>query len=147
MPQSRPLAPPDKAPSHRRSGRSPLCSRTCAVKTAAECFHFGVVALIALHQAERRGIEVEADLRLGLLPPLCIDEAYAVTGRRPAHRAQLHTLAGEIADLRMNTLAPAFHGAKKQLQACFAQPGDEMLRWMSSGRTPSQYIVDRWPTG
>src|SRR5215469_10382920 len=45
----------------------------------------------------------------------------------------------------MNTLAPAFNGAKKQLQACFAQPGDEMLRWMSPGRTPSQYIVERWP--
>src|SRR5215470_7476271 len=41
----------------------------------------------------------------------------------------------------------SFHGAKKQLQACFAQPGDEMLRWMSPGRTPSQYIVNRWPTG
>ena len=26
-----------------------------------------------------------------------------------------------------NTVAPAFHGAKKLLQACFAQPGELML--------------------
>src|SRR5579864_3062759 len=44
----------------------------------------------------------------------------------------------------MKTVASAFHGAKKQLQACFAQPGDEMLRWMSPGVRPSQYTVDRW---
>ena len=35
--------------------------------------------------------------------------------------------------LAMNTVAPAFHGAKKQLQACFAQPGEETFRWMSPG--------------
>ncbi len=43
----------------------------------------------------------------------------------------------------MKTVAPAFHGAKKQLQACLAQPGDEMLRCTSPGRNPSQYMVDR----
>jgi hypothetical protein len=45
----------------------------------------------------------------------------------------------------MKMHAPAFHGAKKQLHACFAQPGDEMLRWMSPGRRPIQYIVERCP--
>ena len=49
--------------------------------------------------------------------------------------------------LTTNTVAPAFQGAKKQLQACLAQPGEEILRWMSPGCRPSQYIVDRWPTG
>jgi hypothetical protein len=33
------------------------------------------------------------------------------------------------------------------LQACFAQPGEEMLRCTSPGCGPSQYIVERWPTG
>ena len=47
----------------------------------------------------------------------------------------------------MNTQARAFHGAKTLLQACLAQPGEEMLRWTSPGRRPIQYIVDRWPTG
>ena len=47
----------------------------------------------------------------------------------------------------MNTQAPAFHGAKTLLQACLAQPGEEMLRCTSPGRRPIQYIVDRWPTG
>ena len=47
----------------------------------------------------------------------------------------------------MNTVAPAFHGAKKQLQACLAHPGEEMFRCTSPGCKPSQYIVDRWPTG
>src|SRR5919107_3059684 len=47
----------------------------------------------------------------------------------------------------MNTHACAFHGAKTLLHACLAQPGDEMLRWTSPGRSPIQYIVDRCPTG
>jgi len=29
--------------------------------------------------------------------------------------------------LYRNTQAPAFQGAKKQLQACLAQPGEEMF--------------------
>src|SRR6185312_10335091 len=49
--------------------------------------------------------------------------------------------------LYMKTHAPASHGVKKQLQACLAQPGDEMLRWMSPGCSPIQYIVDSEPTG
>ena len=44
-------------------------------------------------------------------------------------------------------MASAIHGAKKQLHACFAQPGLEMLRCASPGRSPSQYAVERWPTG
>ena len=49
--------------------------------------------------------------------------------------------------LAMNTAAPAFQGAKKQLQACLAQPGEETFRCTSPGCSPSQYIVDRCPTG
>src|ERR1700755_2972888 len=49
--------------------------------------------------------------------------------------------------LTMKIVAPAFHGAKKQLQACLAQPGDEILRCTSPGFRPSQYMVERWPTG
>src|ERR1700676_2044876 len=49
--------------------------------------------------------------------------------------------------LTMKIVACAIHGEKKQLQACLAQPGDEMLRCTSPGRSPSQYIVERWPTG
>ncbi len=43
--------------------------------------------------------------------------------------------------------APAFHGAKNELHACLAQPGELMLQWRSSSRSPIQYIVERWPTG
>ena len=56
-------------------------------------------------------------------------------------------LASKRGWLTTNTVAPAFHGEKKQLQACLAQPGEEMLRWTSPGCRPSQYIVERWPTG
>src|SRR3974377_1664458 len=47
----------------------------------------------------------------------------------------------------MRTVASAFQGAKKQLQACFAQPGDETLQCISPGRSPIQYMVERCPTG
>src|ERR1044071_253815 len=47
----------------------------------------------------------------------------------------------------MKTVASAFQGANTLLHACFAQPGDEMLRCTSPGSRPIQYIVDRWPTG
>ena len=46
-----------------------------------------------------------------------------------------------------STVAPAFQGANKQLQACLAQPGEETLRCTSPGCRPSQNIVDRCPTG
>src|SRR5580700_5483512 len=49
--------------------------------------------------------------------------------------------------LRISTHASAFHGAKTLLHACFAQPGDEMLRWTSPGCSASQYMVARWPIG
>src|SRR5215467_2153057 len=49
--------------------------------------------------------------------------------------------------LTISTVAPAFHGAKKVLQACLAQPGEEMLTCTSPGCRPSQYIVDSAPTG
>src|SRR5262249_58572933 len=49
--------------------------------------------------------------------------------------------------LTMSTVAPAFHGAKKVLQACLAQPGEEMFTCTSAGCRPSQYIVDSAPTG
>src|SRR6516162_1051994 len=56
-------------------------------------------------------------------------------------------LASKRGWLTTNTVAPAFHGAKRQLQACLAQPGEEILRWTSPGCRPSQYMVERWPTG
>ncbi len=49
--------------------------------------------------------------------------------------------------LTTSTVASASHGAKTLLHACFAQPGEEMLRWTSPGRSPIQYRVVRWPTG
>src|SRR5260370_40673815 len=66
-----------------------------------------------------------------------------------AHRSSTPSsaLALNGAWLTISTVAPAFHGAKKVLQACFAQPGEEMLRCTSPGASPSQYIVDRAPTG
>src|ERR1700720_3440038 len=56
-------------------------------------------------------------------------------------------LASKRGWLTTNTVAPAFHGANKQLQACLAQPGEEMFKWTSPGCNPSQYIVDNAPTG
>jgi len=47
----------------------------------------------------------------------------------------------------MKMVAPAFQGAKKQLQACLAHPGELMFKWTSPARRPIQYIVERWPTG
>src|SRR5690606_39835577 len=47
----------------------------------------------------------------------------------------------------MTTQAPAIHGVNRFDHACFAQPGEAILRWRSPGSSPIQYIVDRWPTG
>ena len=47
----------------------------------------------------------------------------------------------------MTIVASAFHGAKNELQACFAQPGLLRFSCTSPGRSPSQYIVDKCPTG
>ena len=49
--------------------------------------------------------------------------------------------------LRMNTVAPAFQGAKKQEKACLAQPGEEMFRWTSPGWRPMTNMVVRCPAG
>src|SRR6476619_4713262 len=68
-----------------------------------------------------------------------------VTPQRPTVASS--ALASKRGWLTTNTVASAIHGAKKQDQACLAQPGDEMFRCTSPGRTPSQYIVDRCPTG
>src|SRR3981189_2880060 len=68
-----------------------------------------------------------------------------VTPQRPMVASS--PLASKRGWLTTNTVAPAFHGAKKQLQACLAQPGEEMFRWISPGCSPSQYIVERPPTG
>src|SRR5947209_13434976 len=68
-----------------------------------------------------------------------------VTPQRPMVVSS--ALASKRGWLTTNTVAPAFQGAKKQLQACLAQPGDDMLRWTSPGFRPIQYIVERWPTG
>src|ERR1017187_6659257 len=44
-------------------------------------------------------------------------------------------------------VAPAFQGAKKELQECLAHPGELMFRWRSPSFSPIQYIVERCPTG
>src|SRR5512138_2841112 len=56
-------------------------------------------------------------------------------------------LALNDAWLTISTVAPAFHGAKKVIQACLAQPGEEMLTCTSPGCRPSQYMVESEPTG
>src|ERR1700709_505415 len=56
-------------------------------------------------------------------------------------------LASKRGWLTTNTVAPAFHGAKKQLQACLAQPGELMFQCASPGYRPIQHIVDRCATG
>ena len=48
---------------------------------------------------------------------------------------------------RIRDVAPAIHGANTLLQACLAQPGEEMFRCTSPGVRPIQYIVDRCPAG
>src|ERR1700761_7110163 len=68
-----------------------------------------------------------------------------VTPQRPM--VDSSCLASKRGWLQMKMVAPAFQGAKKQLQACLAQPGEEMLRCTSPGCKPSQYIVDSAPTG
>src|SRR5207248_8117046 len=68
-----------------------------------------------------------------------------VTPQRPMVASR--PLASKRGWLTTNTVAPAFQGAKKQLQACLAQPGEEMFRWMSPGFRPSQNMVDSAPTG
>src|ERR1700723_2116173 len=68
-----------------------------------------------------------------------------VTPQRPMVAS--NPLASKRGWLTTNTVAPAFHGANKQLQACLAHPGEEMLRWISPGCKPSQYIGDNAPTG
>src|SRR6195952_5857368 len=67
-----------------------------------------------------------------------------VTPQRPMVASS--ALASKRGWLTTNTVAPAFHGAKRQLQACLAQPGEEMLRWTSPGCSPIQYMVDSAPT-
>ena len=47
----------------------------------------------------------------------------------------------------ITSVAPAFQGEKKLLQACFAQPGELMFWCTSPSRMPIQYMVDKCPTG
>src|SRR3954451_10875731 len=68
-----------------------------------------------------------------------------VTPQRPTVAS--NALASKRGSLTTNTAAPAFHGAKKQLQACLAQPGEEMFKCTSPGCSPSQNIVESEPTG
>ncbi len=68
-----------------------------------------------------------------------------VTAQRDSSASS--TLALNRAWLTISTVAPAFHGANSELQACLAQPGDETLRWTSPGCSPSQNMVDSEPTG
>src|SRR5262249_60802683 len=68
-----------------------------------------------------------------------------VTPQRPMIESS--PFASKRGWLTMKIVAPAFQGAKKQLQACLAQPGEEILRCTSPGCRPSQYMVERCPTG
>src|ERR1700729_83900 len=68
-----------------------------------------------------------------------------VTPQRPMVAS--NPLASKRGWFTTNTVAPAFHGANRQLQACLAQPGEEILRWISPGCNPSQYMVESPPTG
>src|SRR6185312_16446722 len=63
-----------------------------------------------------------------------------VTPQRPMVAS--NPFASKRGWLQMKIVAPAFHGAKKQLQACFAHPGEEMFRCTSTGCRPSQYMVE-----
>ena len=45
------------------------------------------------------------------------------------------------------TVASAFQGAKRLLQACLAHPGEDTLTCTSPGCRPIQYMVDRCPIG
>src|SRR6267142_5165334 len=68
-----------------------------------------------------------------------------VTPQRPMVAS--NALASKRGWLTTNTVAPAFQGAKKQLQACLAQPGEEIFRCTSPGCNPSQNMVESPPTG
>src|SRR6185503_6603096 len=68
-----------------------------------------------------------------------------VTPQRPTVASS--DFASKRGWLTTKTVAPAFQGANKQLQACLAQPGEEILRCTSPGCKPSQNIVDNAPTG
>src|ERR1700744_4106319 len=68
-----------------------------------------------------------------------------VTPQRPMVASR--PLASKRGWLTTNTVAPAFQGANRQLQACLAQTGEEILRCTSPGCRPSQYMVESAPTG
>src|SRR5262252_6803909 len=68
--------------------------------------------------------------------------AQSVVTRCAERRARVLAASNRAApDTKMH--APAFQGAKNELHACFAQPGELMLQCRSSSRIPIQYIVDR----
>lgn len=58
-----------------------------------------------------------------------------VTGKRSSTPGS--TLASKRGWSATNTVAPAYHGANSELQACLAQPGEEMFRCTSHGCRPS----------
>src|SRR5689334_21759295 len=62
-------------------------------------------------------------------------------------RTPSRPLALNGAWLTIRTVAPAFQRAKKVLQACLAEPGEEMFTCTSPGFRPSQYMVESPPTG
>jgi len=68
-----------------------------------------------------------------------------VTPQRPDGCEQRLGVEARLVDT--NTVAPAFQGAKKQLQACLAQPGEEMFRCTCRAAARAKNMVDKPPTG
>src|ERR1700738_1042509 len=62
-----------------------------------------------------------------------------VTPQRPMVAS--NPLASKRGWLTTNTVAPAFQGAKKQLQACLAQPGEEMQPEPVHRRQPADGVA------
>src|ERR1700761_541912 len=68
-----------------------------------------------------------------------------VTPQRPMGAS--NPLASKRGWLTTNTEAPAFQGANKKPPAGWQPPGEEMFRSTPPGASPSEYIVERPPTG
>src|SRR5271166_1985772 len=115
----------------------PQASRTRAITS-------GLSGSPALHTSRRDTLQVSRSSWINCRQTVGGAQS-VVTGQRSSTPSK--TLASKRGWLTTKTVAPAFHGANIELQACFAQPGEEMLRCTSFGCSPSQYMVDSDPTG